>query len=333
MNPPAQQNTATKKSMPLPRLSERAQLILVVAVALVCGLAASVATFRFLKEREHALGAGPVAPPTVSLVVARENLEQGAEISLLNLETAEWPRDHQPPSSFTSMDGLIGRRLNTKVFRGDPITEARLSSKDGQSSLQIRIPDGMLAMSLNIDPEIGVSGFIESGNHVDVVATIKMPRGEPVSKVVLQNLLVLAIGQQTKDEERSKEPATTVTVAVKPEEAEKLAAARSEGQVMLALRNVRDEQTYETRGFSTWELVKVGLAKRPRGTSEHAAAQSSDANQDQSSGALASDDGETETPKPAKPIAAPPPEPPPPKYVSVQLIQAEDVSEVKFQSQ
>src|SRR5438309_358913 len=98
MNAPTQ--NAETKGLELPKLPERAQLIIVVTIALLCGLAASIATFRFLRERERLLASGPAKPTTMPLVVARQDLEPGNEVGQLNVEVIEWPREHEPPKGF-----------------------------------------------------------------------------------------------------------------------------------------------------------------------------------------------------------------------------------------
>jgi pilus assembly protein CpaB len=254
---------ATSKQ-PAQRPSEKTQLAVVLGVAVLFGLIASLATFRFLREKERAVTTGADAP-MAQLVVARQDLSAGSTINRLNLETIPWPREHVPLKSFQDMDQVVGRQVTGKIFRGEPIVESRLVAQGEAGSLQFRIPDGYLAMSMKVSPEIGVSGFIEPGNRVDVITTIRVQRGEPVTKVVLQNILVLAVGHEIEEKDNKPDEAPTVTMAVTPEQAEKLAAAKSEGTVVLALRNLRDQKFYDTPGFSSAELIKVRrvLTKAP----------------------------------------------------------------------
>ena len=304
-----------QRKLAIPKLSERTQLIVVLAIAAICGLAASVATFRFLKEKERAIAeramvTPPSPPPTAPVVVARQELAPGGLIGRSALELVEWPKDHLPAQSFSQMDSLVRRKVKTRVFRGEPITEMRLVPKGEPGGLQVRIPPGMRAMSLKVDPEVGVSGFIEPGSRVDVIASLPLEGGERLTKVVLQNILVLAVGHELESENDKPKETTTVTLALSPEETEKLALARSEGQIMLALRDLLDDHTYQTPGFSRFELVKI----RPS------------AEKPASPTAQEANPPEDPTAKPHKP-----PVPPPPKYHVVELIHGEDASQVKFE--
>jgi pilus assembly protein CpaB len=246
-------------------------LFAVLGVALLFGLMASIATFRVLRGRQ-ASGAGGSAA-TIAVVVARQDLTPGTSINRLNLDTAPWPREHVPPQSFEQVDDVVGRQVSGKIFRGEPIVASRLLAQGEAGGLNFRIPDGMLAMSLKVSPEIGVSGFIQPGNRVDVITTVKVQRREPMTKLVLQNILVLAVGHEIDEKDDKPEEAPTVTLAVTPEQAEKLAASKSEGSIVLALRNVKDQRLYETPGFTTADLVKIRPARR---TTESAAKEPAD---------------------------------------------------------
>ena len=285
----------------IPKVSERTQLIIVASVAILCGLTATVSTIRFIKGAERALAKEAHHPQTASVVVARQDVDSGAILDRSMAEVVEWPKAKLPSGSVAEVDKVVGRHVKTKIFRGEPLLEARLVPEGERGGLQVRIPEGMLAMSLKVDPEIGVSGFISPGSRVDVVVTLRLARAaEPVTKVVLQRLLVLAVEHEVEYENDKPKDATTVTLAVTPEESEKLALARTEGKIMLALRNLHDSRQHDTPGFSAAELT-----------------------------ATTASIGAPSAEPPAEQAAAPP-EPAPESYHVVQLLEGENSREVKF---
>ncbi len=313
-----------------PKMTERAQLGVVISIALVCGLAASVATFRFLKDKERLIKTGAEHVAVATVVVARQDLEAGTVIGRLSLETASWPSESQPSKSFKDIDQVVGRQVLSKIFRGEPVVESRLLAQGEHGSLPYRIPDGLLGISVKVTPEIGVSGFIQPGNRVDVIATVKVQRGEPVTKLVLQNILVLAVGHEIDEKDKKPEDVATVTVAVSPEEAEKLTASLHEGHLVLALRSVRDKRVYETPGFSNSELVKIHRR------SAQATAQAEAEGQDGDSASAGQQPAWQERlkqlkakQKGGKNVAQTPPVDQS-KVKVVELIEAGNVSEVKF---
>jgi pilus assembly protein CpaB len=119
----------------------------------------------------------------------------------------------------------------------------------------------MRAMSVRVDEVIGVAGFVTPGTHVDLVVTLH-GRGqddETMSRTVVSNVLVLTAGTKIDQEESKKgnpEPSRVVTLAVLPNDAERIALASSEGRISLALRNPLDVAPTETPGIKVTALMK-----------------------------------------------------------------------------
>jgi len=82
---------------------------------------------------------------------------------------------------------------------------------------------------------------------------------EPMTRTVVSKVQVLTAGTKY-DQEKSKsgEPIATsvVTVAVLPEDAERIALASNEGKITLALRNPLDIKSTDTRGIKLNALMK-----------------------------------------------------------------------------
>jgi len=115
---------------------------------------------------------------------------------------------------------------------------------------------------VKVDDVVGVSGFIMPGTLVDIVVVIQPPKGganeDMISKIVLQNIKVLASGQNIdkpkndRDVERS---VRAVTLQVTPEQTEKLALASSEGKLQLVMRNSVDQADEQTSGANKRSLL------------------------------------------------------------------------------
>ena len=91
------------------------------------------------------------------------------------------------------------------------------------------------------------------GTHVDVLVTLHLStQPDPVTSTVLQDAEVLATGQKTEpDPEGKPTTATVVTLLVKPEDAERVVLASTQGTVHFVLRNGVDrEQYYGVAGAS-----------------------------------------------------------------------------------
>jgi pilus assembly protein CpaB len=120
-------------------------------------------------------------------------------------------------------------------------------------------------MTVKVDDAAGISGFIQPGTMVDVVVTID-PEGnsrqDPVSKIVLQNIKVLANGQNIDkpEDEREAKTVKAVTLQVTPEQAEKLALAATEGKLQLVMRSQIDQGNEETPGVRKRNLLSGDTA-------------------------------------------------------------------------
>ena len=119
------------------------------------------------------------------------------------------------------------------------------------------IPRGMRALSINISDGSAVSGFLNPGNYVDVLVTIDGDDArEAETRTLLQAVTVLAVnnrmGSSVENIERMR---PSVTVAVTPDQAEKLAHAVAQGEVTLTLRNDIDVTHVETHGALASSLL------------------------------------------------------------------------------
>lgn len=226
-------------------------LIFVLIGAVLFGLLAATSVSQYL--------ASVRAKNTLSeMVVAKVDIPLGARIVAEQLTTVQVPRAAMPEGTFTSLDQVPGRIAITKISAREPITASRLARVGAAGGLSAVIPEGYRAMTVKVDDETGIAGFLVPGTLVDVLAVISANGNQgPVSKIVLQNIKVLANGQnldQPKDE-REANSVKTVTLQVTPDESEKLALASAEGKLRLALRNSVDQADEATPGATRRSLL------------------------------------------------------------------------------
>jgi pilus assembly protein CpaB len=188
---------------------------------------------------------GPVAQVAKSqYVAASANMEAGQVIKAENLRLVDWPANVPLPGAFNAPQPLVGRIVMYPLAAGEPILERQLASAGSGLGLTIKIPDGMRAISLRSDEVVGVAGFLLPGTHVDVLVTMHPPSGgDPITNTVLQDVQVLASGQKIEpDPEGKPVTATVVTLLVKPDDAELVDLASTQGIVHFVLRNGIDRE-------------------------------------------------------------------------------------------
>jgi len=189
----------------------------------------------------------PPPPPKNQYVAASVNLEPGQAIRAENLHMVDWPATAPLTGAFVSPEAVIGRVVLYPLPAGEPIVDRQLSAPGAGTGLSVEIPDGMRAISLKSDEVVGVAGFLLPGTHVDVLVTLRAPNSsDSITSTVLQDVEILAAGQKIQpDPEGKPTTATVVTLLVKPEDAQRVVLASSQGSVHFVLRNGADHEAYK----------------------------------------------------------------------------------------
>ena len=190
------------------------------------------------------------------VVAAGKPLEAGEMLKPASLRLVEWPV--ALPGSFNKIDELNGRILLYPVTSDQPVLTMHLAPPGVSGGLAARIPAGMRATSVRSDEVVGVAGFLLPGTHVDVLLTYHTDRtSDPRTATVLQDVVVLAAGQQIRPDPEGKPASVTnvVTLLLKPEDSEKLVLATSLGAIHFVLRNGADEEQSPSSSVGLDELA------------------------------------------------------------------------------
>lgn len=305
------------------------RLIVVLGGAIVFGLIAAVSVSRYLSNAQgFSRGMNQV-------VVAKVEIPVGEQIVAEQLTTATFPANATPDGVFDSADKLVGRVAVVQIAAREPITDFKLAPEGSLGGLSAAIPEGYRAMAVKVDDVVGVAGFIKPGAMVDVLTVIEPPRDQasrrdPVSKIVIQNVKVLANGQNIDKpkNEREAESVRVVTLQVTPEQAEKLALAAVEGKLRLVMRNAIDQGDHQTEGADKNTLLtgeRAVPAPEPGALkSEQKAAPPAPAPRP------VYHQARRPAPRAEPQPAASAPAPPPPPRPSVEMIQGTKRSTVEF---
>jgi pilus assembly protein CpaB len=248
----------------------RNRIFAVLAIAVLAGGGLAYGTYNMIQPKAPVVTEQKFQP----VVVANADLSMGAEIKLEDLKVAKYPQGGAPESAFAKPEELVGRGVIVNIVKDEPILPAKLASKEAGAGLPPVIPEGMRAISVRVNEVIGVAGYVLPGTHVDVLAT-QSPTNNPqdvISKVVLANVQVLTAGTRMEQDQKDGKPVqvTVVTMAVTPEQAERLALASTEGKIQLALRNPLDQTAPATPGIRPAVLLGVARGAAPAQTTASA---------------------------------------------------------------
>lgn len=243
----------------------RKRTLLVLLLALISGAVAAFSALRYLQNRPTPLIAANTADTRPVVVAARE-VALGQTLSEDDVRVIDWPADALPGGIHTATSEVVGRTVVDDLDTNEPILAAKLA-EGGLYGMVPLIPEGMRAVSVSVDQVVAVAGYVTPRTRVDVILIMEQPgSSETRSKVILENLTVLAANQViTENEEGQPIVSSVVTVLVTPEQAEKITLADTQGTLRLALRNTLDLEPHETEGERESRLFNTaGTTPAPR---------------------------------------------------------------------
>lgn len=197
----------------------------------------------------------PVIPP-VEVLAAAHNIPAGTlltanDLTYVPLEARNVPssyirkeptdtgQEQEPPS-------VLGAVTRIPLLAGMPLTDTGLirPGEDGFLAA-VLLPDHR-ALTIPVNQETSHAGMIAPGDRVDVIFTMQVASADPqlnsFSRTVLEDIRVVAVGRRienvnyTNQESTPQAGGNTVTLEVRPPEADQLVLASTRGSLALALR-------------------------------------------------------------------------------------------------
>jgi pilus assembly protein CpaB len=216
--------------------AKRLTTALIIAL-LVSGL------FTFWLSKRVARASHASVPHKQLYVAAAKTLEAGELLKRESLQQVELPTTTLT-GGFTKIEDVVGRTVLYPLAKDEPILDRHLAAAGAGVGLTANIPSGMRAISVRSDEIVGVAGFLLPGTHVDVLVTYHTEKSlEPRTATVLQDVKILAAGQQIRpDPEGKPTSVSVVTLLLKPQDAERVVLATTLGQIHFVLRNGADQE-------------------------------------------------------------------------------------------
>ncbi len=194
----------------------------------------------------------------VPVVVAKIPIQMGTKITAEMVMTTPYFENSTPKGHFTDPKQVINRIVTAQLLEGDAVLEHRMAPttlKTGGVSAVLK--KGKRAISVKGNNVLGISGFINPGNRIDVLVTINDPRQKKeITKIVLEDLYVLASGRLLQESKQGEPaPVDVYTLEVTPEQGERLTLAANKGRLQFALRGALDSDIVLTKGVTVPELL------------------------------------------------------------------------------
>ena len=219
----------------------------VLGFALVIGVLAALAARNYLSNQMEAIEAKDRGGK-VNLVVAKRELRRGEKLSSDNVAVRPVPVDFAHSSAVRPGDfeRIEGQTLAFSVKAGEMILWSLVEGRRAPT-FSARIESGLRAVTLPVDEINSISGMLEPGDTIDLIATIDR-KGVKATFPMLQSVQVMAVGQRSVDDPKSGERRqySTVTLETTTEQAQNVIAAREAGRITALLRNPQDKARLQT---------------------------------------------------------------------------------------
>jgi pilus assembly protein CpaB len=218
-------------------------ILLAVLFALLVGLG----VYRFLASLENM----SVVQYTEEVVIAIKDIPARTTVTFDMVEVERVPVGTRHEKAFTQIAQVIGQVTTQPIVAGEQTLSSRLFASAQQAGLSYQLATGFRALSVGINQRISVAYQVRPGDFVDIIVSYEPTQQTTESVIMLQNIQVLAMGQEMKAGTAAPTTAETITLAVRPEQAERLVWAEDYGRIRLILRPALDSQIVSTPGATT----------------------------------------------------------------------------------
>ncbi len=236
----------------------RPKSLLLLMLALGCGLVAAIGINQVMANRANEQGPDP--GETVPIFVALVDVAMGDPLVPEVLKLEQWPKSKVPTGALVQLEEIEGRRARTKFYAGEPIIDAKLFAKGEQGSgATDLIPRGSRVVCVKVD-DVSGSGLILPGDRVDVLVHSQDSHGQNASRTgtrtFLHNIKVFAVNNVYSRESNGEAVITakTISLLVTPQQAEMVTLASEMGRIRLVMRGPDDESPSDTKGITPGEL-------------------------------------------------------------------------------
>lgn len=211
----------------------RAKSLVLLVIAIGCGVVASVAVSQVVLEQK-----GQPTVQTVGIILATKNISAATKLTGDSLKIEQWPSDRVPPGAITDLALVEGKFAKQPIYANEPIIEVKLANK----GKEVIIPDGFRVFDIVVRDETGGSGYLAPGDRVDVFGFFEKGQRITASRTikVLENIEVLMVdGVATVDleaQDAAKKSVHTIQLLVRDKQYSVLDTASHLGKLRLALR-------------------------------------------------------------------------------------------------
>lgn len=196
--------------------------------------------------------------PKYKIVVSKRDIKAYSELKVEDFEVITLEGKNQPKNVLVDPKALEGKYAALDILNGDIIQRSSVAEAGKPQTIQDIVPVGKRAVSVKISDT--VLDFVKPGDKVDLLADFADNNGQPYSKLILQNVMVLAKGNQIGPEhgilpgQGTPKDANMLTFALDVKQAEALSSLATR-KIRVVWRSNQDSKIAETAGTSAEYLL------------------------------------------------------------------------------
>jgi Flp pilus assembly protein CpaB len=227
--------------------------LLLVAVAVVCGLIAAFLTSQMsARSKKQQVEMVKVPQALVDLPIGTkmkaEELDKFVKI-------VEVPRDLAPVAFVEDVSTLKDKRVTRTMRANDTFNPADITTNEA-----LNPPEGYSVMTARVSVDEAVAGFVRPGAKVDVLASVQMKKSQKrIIFPLFTDILILAIDSSAQGPEKSQSygQLSMISFAVDKDTSLLLQAAITcNAQMRCALRHVDKPVVYDPMSYEEkWDIL------------------------------------------------------------------------------
>ncbi|MCA9125041.1 MAG: Flp pilus assembly protein CpaB [Planctomycetaceae bacterium] len=219
----------------------RAKSLVLFVIAVGCGLAASIGVSQYMENA----GGQAAQVETATILVAMTDINIGEKLDAQTVKLEDWPKDRVPEGAVFDFAEIEGKFPRTRMYAGEPILTAKLMGSSNSSAAQT-IPKGFRVVAIKASVENAGGGLIQPGDRVDVLVLLRKSAEVPETgtRTILKDVNVFSVDGATErsvDENGQARTLSTVSLLLKPRQAESAMLASELGRLFLTLRRPDDD--------------------------------------------------------------------------------------------
>jgi pilus assembly protein CpaB len=236
-------------------------MVLLVAALAMGGLSA-FGVKRYIEGQMAEIEARSKSGKTMRVLVPKDDLPKGAELSDKAVAVREVPAEWGHSNAITpqQFDRVEHQKLAYPAARGEMLLWSMLEGQRAPS-FSARLPNGLRAITVQVDEVNSISGMLQPGDKIDLMASARKDN-RAVMFPLMQNVTVLATGSQAVPASESKEGGrrtySTITLEASPQDAQRVLAAREVGKIAALLRSPGDTAQAYTQRRDALSLLGLG---------------------------------------------------------------------------